>query len=132
MKLQSYRFLLVMLLTVSLLSGCSILNTVERLDAAEERVEQKLETAKDAAEDALHPTGKDSATTADTITPEEAQTIALEHAGFVADQVSGLRAEFEIDDRIPHYDVRFRQGRWEYDYEIHGETGEVLSFEKDD
>ena len=132
MKLRSHKFLSVLLLTVFLLSGCSILNTVKRLDAAEERVEQKLETTKDAVEDVVRPNGKSFATNADTITPEEAQSIALEHAGFTADQVSGLRAEFEIDDRIPHYDVQFHQERWKYEYEIHGETGAVLSFEKDD
>ena len=66
------------------------------------------------------------------LTAEEAQAIALEHAGFTADQVSFLRTEPELYDRVPHYDVEFREGRWEYEYEIHAETGAVLSFEKDD
>ena len=66
------------------------------------------------------------------ITIEEAQAIALEHAGFAPDQVSFLRTESELRDQVPHYDVEFREGRWEYDYEIHAETGQILSFEKDD
>lgn len=69
---------------------------------------------------------------AQTMTAEEAQAIALAHGGFTADQVSFLRTEPELRDRVPHYDVEFRVDRWEYEYEIHAETGEILSFEKDD
>ena len=61
-----------------------------------------------------------------------AQEIALKQAGFTADQVSHLRVEFDHDDRIAQYDVSFREGQWEYEYEIHAETGEILSWEKDD
>ena len=67
-----------------------------------------------------------------TMTAEEAQAIALSHAGFTAEQVSFLRTEPELRDRVPHYDVEFRVDRWEYEYEIHAETGEILSFERDD
>ncbi len=66
------------------------------------------------------------------LTVEEAQAIALDHAGFAPDQVSFLRTEPELWDHVPHYDVEFQEGRWEYDYEIHAETGAILSFEKDD
>lgn len=66
------------------------------------------------------------------LTAEEAQAIALEDAGFAADQVTRLRTEPELRDRVPHYDVEFHEGRWDYEYEIHAETGEVLSFDKDD
>lgn len=73
-----------------------------------------------------------AAAAAPALTAEEAKAIALEHALLTADQVTHLRAEYEIDRGIPHYDVEFDQGRFEYDYEIHAETGEILSFEKDD
>lgn len=66
------------------------------------------------------------------LTKAEAEAIALKHAGFTADQVSYLRTEYDLDHRIPEYDVEFREGRWEYEYEIHAETGAILSFEKDD
>lgn len=66
------------------------------------------------------------------LTKEEAQAIALEHAGFTAEQVNYLRAEFDMDDRIPQYDIEFHEDRWEYEYEIHAETGTVLSFDRDD
>ena len=66
------------------------------------------------------------------ITTEEAQVIALAHAGLTADQVTGLRASFDRDDGVPEYEVEFRQDRWEYEYEIHAETGAILSWDKDD
>lgn len=61
------------------------------------------------------------------ITKEEAIAIALADAGFTAEQVSRLRAEFDRDDRRPEYEVEFRRDRYEYDYEIHAETGAILS-----
>ncbi|MBQ3216775.1 MAG: PepSY domain-containing protein [Oscillospiraceae bacterium] len=119
------------LLLVSL-SGCALL---ARIDSAEERIDDRIDAAEDALESNLPlPTNPvlPSQSDAATLSPEDAQAIALEHAGFTSEQVSQLRAEYEIDDGIPQYDVEFREGRWEYSYEIHAETGAILSFEKDD
>ena len=66
------------------------------------------------------------------LTREEAQAIALSHAGFTADQVTGLRTSRDRDDRTPTYEVEFRVGRYEYEYEIHAETGRILDHDKDD
>ena len=66
------------------------------------------------------------------ITAEEAKTIALEHAGVTAEQVKGLRVEYEIDDGIAEYEVQFRVDRLEYDYTLRAENGEILSFDMDD
>ena len=65
------------------------------------------------------------------ISKEEAMDIALKDAGFTADQVKGLHAEFDYDDGRPEYEVEFRQGGYEYDYEIHAETGAILHRDKD-
>lgn len=53
------------------------------------------------------------------LTLEEAENIALKHAGFSADQVTALRAEYEIEHGVPQYDAELRGGYWEYNYEIH-------------
>ena len=66
------------------------------------------------------------------LTKAEAEAIALKHAGFTAEQVKGLRSEYDFDDGVSHYEVEFRVGQWEYDYDIHAESGKILSFEKDD
>lgn len=113
--------LLIAVLTLSMLTGCAVRAAVP----AQTRGPDRTSPAS---------TGAPAATNApaQTLTAEEAQAIALHHAGFTADQVRFLRTEPELYDRIPHYDVEFEEGRWEYDYEIHAETGEILSFEKDD
>ena len=65
------------------------------------------------------------------ITKEQATAIALADAGFTADQVTHLRTEFDYDDGRPEYEVDFHQGGYEYDYEIHAETGAIISKDKD-
>lgn len=67
------------------------------------------------------------------ITAVDAQDIALKHAGFTADQVTGLHAEYDPEPGgVAHYDVEFNQSLQEYDYEIHAQTGQILSWERDD
>ena len=65
------------------------------------------------------------------ITKEQATAITLADAGFTADQVTRLRTEFDYDDGRPEYEVDFHQGGYEYDYEIHAETGAIISKDKD-
>jgi len=65
------------------------------------------------------------------LTAEEAKAIALKHAGFPPEQVRFLRADFDYDDGVPQYEVEFVANGWEYEYDIHAETGEILSFDKD-
>lgn len=113
--------LLIAVLTLSLLTGCAVRATVP---PQSEPSDQAPPASSDTPAVSTEPSQK--------LTAEEAQAIALEHAGFTADQVRFLRTEPELYDRIPHYDVEFQEGRWEYDYEIHAETGAILSFEKDD
>ena len=93
-----------------------------------------MESAGNAVKQAVDPT---TATASGThanpaLTLEEAQNIALKHAGFAADQVTALHTEYEIEHGVPQYDVEFHHGAWEYDYEIHADTGEILSYSKDD
>ena len=76
---------------------------------------------------ATQPPAQEMATTQPTtLTREQAVQLALQHAGLTADQVRALRTEVELYERIPHYDVEFRVEDWEYEYEIHAETGEIL------
>lgn len=72
-----------------------------------------------------------SADSTQELTKEEAQTLALERAGFTADQVTRLQTEYEIDDGVALYEVTFYADGWEYDYEINAKTGEFLSFDRD-
>ena len=63
---------------------------------------------------------------------ERAKSIALSRAGRSESQVTALRVKQERDDGRMIYDVEFRVGRTEYNYEIDASSGEVVSYEIDD
>ena len=65
------------------------------------------------------------------LTKAEAEAVALAHAGLTANQVMGLETEYDVDDGVPEYSVEFYADGWEYDYEIHAETGKILEWDKD-
>lgn len=71
-------------------------------------------------------TGKD-----DKISEEKAKKIALDHAGLKESEVKHLFVELDHDDGILRYEIDFRQGKYEYDYEIDAKTGKILSYDKD-
>ena len=64
------------------------------------------------------------------ITKEQAITIALNHANVSEADVSFLRAKEEIDNGISLYDIEFRIGLSEYNYDI-DTTGKILEFDID-
>lgn len=65
------------------------------------------------------------------LTEEEARDIALKDAGFTVDSVTNLHIEKDVDDGVTKYEVDFRQGDYEYDYEVDAETGKITGFDKD-
>ena len=128
-KFTAVACLLAILLTMA---GCSAARTVQKLDAAEERVEAKLDAAEEKLEDSLRQAVSPApGETRPVLTEEEVQKIALEEAGLFADQVTGLRTQYEVDDGVPQFDVSFYEGDWEYEFEIHAETGKILSYDQD-
>ena len=62
---------------------------------------------------------------------QEAQRIALEHAGVAADAALVVKSEKEMEDGRWVYDVEFVADNKEYDYEIDAATGEVIAFDGD-
>ena len=123
--------LLVVVLVLSLLAACGApaaptANTPAPQSAPTEPVPATATTAE--AADTSVPT---PAAEASALSQQEAETIALEHAGLTADQVSFLHSEYEIDDGVSQYDVEFYHANLEYNYESHALTGQILEFEKD-
>ena len=57
---------------------------------------------------------------------EAAKKAALSHAGFDESAVTNLKVELDTDDGAVHYDVDFKQGGMEYDYDINATTGEIM------
>ena len=57
---------------------------------------------------------------------DAAKEIALTHAGVAAADCTELKVELDTDDAVVHYDVDFKQGNMEYDYDIDASTGAIL------
>lgn len=143
MKFRFCAALLLAALSITLLTGCAVSaaaqspNTAAPAPIEHSRSETPAQaniptspvlpapTAAPAAEPAAVPTAPPL------ITKEEAIAIALKDAGFEEKDVTRLRTEFDYDDGQPEYEVDFHRGGYEYDYEIHAETGVILSKDKD-
>lgn len=65
------------------------------------------------------------------ITSQKAQSIALSHAKLKAEQVKGLKAEFEKENGLAVFEVEFEYGKYEYDYKINAENGKIILAEKE-
>lgn len=62
---------------------------------------------------------------------EKAKEIALESAGVGETDVVFEKVKLERDDGVWQYEIEFRQGRTEYDFDIHAETGDIISYDVD-
>ena len=65
------------------------------------------------------------------LTEDQAFAIALEHAGLTAEQVSYLNAHLDRDDGRWVYEIEFRKGRTEYEYEVRASDGKIVDYDKD-
>lgn len=66
------------------------------------------------------------------ISPEEAETAALEHAKFSADEVTFAETERVINEIRDVYAVKFTRGGTEYEYYIHSVDGDIIKSEIDE
>ena len=65
------------------------------------------------------------------ISADEARKIALKHAGVSSSNVRYEKTELDYDDGRQKYEIEFRVGNMEYEYEIDATNGNVLKAEKD-
>ena len=72
----------------------------------------------------------DAATT--TITKEQALKIALDHAGYKKSDIIFSSVEKDYDDGKEIYEVEFRVGFIEYNYDIAVSDGQIVEFDIDD
>lgn len=63
------------------------------------------------------------------ISVEAAKQKALDDAGVKAEDAVFLKAYYDSDDIVPHYDVKFEANGYEYEYEVKASDGAIL--EKD-
>ena len=120
---------IMLILTLGILSGCTVSalqpeSTVPSpavISAAPAAIPAEPAPAAPAPAEAASPY----------LSREEAIAIALKNAGLEESQVTRLKAEFDYDDGRPEYDVEFKHDGWEYEYEIHAESGKILRSDKD-
>ncbi|MBR2673942.1 MAG: PepSY domain-containing protein [Mogibacterium sp.] len=62
---------------------------------------------------------------------DKAISIALERAGIDISQTTNLRYEFDCEHGVLIYEVTFRAGDYEYDYDINAIDGSVVAHEKE-
>ena len=143
MKIRFCAALLLAALISSIFTGCSV-NALQQLEQAEEVIDHRIDRAEEKLENRIEAMITDSAVPAAPaptpqpepaspvlLTKEEAEKIALDHAGLSVDQVQRLRTELDYEQGKPEYEVDFRVDRWEYDYDIDAQTGEIRSWDKD-
>ncbi|MBQ8624062.1 MAG: PepSY domain-containing protein [Oscillospiraceae bacterium] len=92
------------------------------------------DNAWDSIENALDANSGNQSASSNFIGNDAAKAAALEHAGVSAADATGLECELDRAEGIfekDHYDVEFSAGGYDYEYEIHAETGKVLKSEKE-
>ena len=61
------------------------------------------------------------------ITKEQAKTIALEHAKMTNRPIRDFEIELDRDYKETSYEIEFKSGGFEFEYDIDAKTGKILS-----
>ncbi len=61
------------------------------------------------------------------ITMQQAKEIALKKAGFGENEVKWLDIQYDYEHGRGEYEVEFKKGSMEYEYDIDSKTGEIRS-----
>ena len=62
---------------------------------------------------------------------EKAKQISLSHAGLTTGSVWELKCDLDYENGTYIYEVEFKSGRYEYDYDIDAYTGKIIRFNKE-
>ena len=89
----------------------------------------KREAADDDEVSEVQPTKPAQPETAQDIGHAKAKSIALNHAGVDANTVYDMNIELDVEDGTSIYEVEFKSGNREYEYEIDAATGAILQHE---
>ena len=65
------------------------------------------------------------------ITKEQAKAIAFEHANVTNRLIRDFEIELDREHNEISYEIEFKSGGFEYEYDIHAETGKVLMANRD-
>ena len=66
-----------------------------------------------------------------TLSQDEALAKALEHANLSRSQVDFVKkVQMDYEHGRKVYEIEFNQGRYEYEYDVDAESGQILKFER--
>ena len=83
-------------------------------------------------DDDSRPASSNSGGTSDTdIGQDKAKEAALAHAGVAASEVRNYKVERDMDDGVLIYEIEFKAGGYEYDYEVRAADGTVLKADRE-
>ena len=92
-------------------------------------IEAKREAADDDEASETQPAKPAQPGTAQDIGHAKAKSIALNHAGVDANTVYDMNIQLDVEDGTIIYEVEFKSGNREYDYDIDAATGAILHHE---
>ena len=92
-------------------------------------LESKREVEDGAEMPAVQPSRPEPPAAVQDIGYAKAKSIALNHAGISESAAYDMKVEPDDEDGVPVYEVSFKSGDMEYDYDIHAATGEILKHE---
>ena len=124
MKIRLFSLLALTALLISLLTACTL--AVPARNRVEAQKPQGTSPSGQQTQQTQPPAVEQTELTA-----SAAEDIALAHAGLAREEVTRLYTQRDYDDGIYQYEIQFWKDRLEYEYEIHAETGRILSFDKD-
>lgn len=131
-KILSLALTLVLVSTLLVGCGASAQNDMSTESSAViQQQEQETSAPTVQTEPVTQEETKAQNTQSEQISEDEAKKIALKHAGLSENDVTALFVELDYDDGVLRYEVDFRQGMTEYDYDIEASTGKILSYDKD-
>jgi uncharacterized membrane protein YkoI len=65
------------------------------------------------------------------LTKEKVKEIVLAHAGLKAEDLRGYQIELDKDDGVEHYEIEFRAGKYEFEYDVNAKTGSIMQWDKE-
>lgn len=83
-------------------------------------------------ESKAHKNHSGSSGTSNYIGVDSAKSIALQHAGFPASDVTFKKAKLDTDDGEKVYEIEFYKDGLEYEYKINASTGDIIEYDIDD
>lgn len=107
------------------------------LVGCEKPMDNNVPTASDkgivSSEDSLNlkDKSKDNTEQNNFISKDKAKSLALAHASLKAEDIFDYEIELDRDDATPNYEISFKSGGYEYDYEIDAISGKIIKSEKE-